>query len=670
MRFGQPQILWLLAATVPALAVFFFWSWRKRKALLQQFVQSRLLASLTVGVSATRLKIRLLALWFAVASLFLALARPQWGFKLEEVRQRGLDILVAIDTSRSMLATDIRPNRLARARLAALDLLQLAKTDRLGLIAFAGSAFLQCPLTLDEDAFRQSLQALDVGVIPQGGTALTEAIQTARDAFKKEADNFRVLVLITDGEDHEEGAIEAAKKAAKDGIKVFTIGVGTAAGELLPSVDDKGQKAYVKDDDGNIVKSRLNELILQEVATATGAFYLPLQATKTMQTLYERGLAPLPKSEIATTLSRRYYERYQWPLAIAIALLIFEMLLPEQKKVRKPAPKASSGATATTLALILCLLAFSSHHAIAQGAASKALKHYQQGNYGTALKEFEALSRENPKDSRLLYNAGTAAYRNHNFESATENFRAATLAEDIALQQNAYYNLGNSLFQLGEQQADPKDRAKNWELAIKQYETALKLKNEDADAKHNLEFLRKKLEELKQQQKDQNKDQQDEKDQDKDQNKDEKKDQQNKDQKDQQKQDKNQDQKKQDQKDPSKKDQDQKDQQEPQEDSKDQKQDQQSKPQDDPQKEQKDGQKDPQKSEDDKKKDDASKGSKAGEKKPNDPQDQQGNDAQAIPKGQMSQEQAQKLLDSSKSDEKALIFQAPRKSSARIFKDW
>lgn len=670
MRFGQPQILWLLAATVPALAVFFFWSWRKRKALLQQFVQSRLLASLTVGVSATRLKIRLLALWFAVASLFLALARPQWGFKLEEVRQRGLDILVAIDTSRSMLATDIRPNRLARARLAALDLLQLAKTDRLGLIAFAGSAFLHCPLTLDEDAFRQSLQALDVGVIPQGGTALTEAIQTARDAFKKEADNFRVLVLITDGEDHEEGAIEAAKKAAKDGIKVFTIGVGTAAGELLPSVDEKGQKAYVKDDDGNIVKSRLNELILQEIATATGAFYLPLQATKTMQTLYERGLAPLPKSEIATTLSRRYYERYQWPLAIAIGLLIFEMLLPEQKKVRKPAPKPTSGAATATLALALCLLASSSHHAIAQGAASKALKHYQQGNYGTALKEFEALSRENPKDSRLLYNAGTAAYRNHNFESATENFRAATLAEDIALQQNAYYNLGNSLFQLGEQQPDPKDRAKNWELAIKQYETALKLKTEDPDAKHNLEFLRKKLEELKQQQKDQNKDQQDEKDQDKDQNKDEKKDQQNKDQKDQQKQDKNQDQKKQDQKDPSKKDQDQKDQQEPQEDSKDQKQDQQSKPQDDPQKEQKDGQKDPKKSEDDKKKDDASKGSKAGEKKPNDPQDQQGNDAQAIPKGQMSQEQAQKLLDSSKSDEKALIFQAPRKSSARIFKDW
>ena len=332
MRFGLPQLLWLMAVLLPLLLILLFWSWRKRQALISQFVQSRLLSTLTDGVSISRLRLKWTLITLAVTSLFLALARPQWGFKLEEVKQRGLDIIVAIDTSRSMLATDIKPNRLARAKLAAQDLLKLAKHDRLGLIAFAGSAFLQCPLTLDEDAFRQSLNALEVGIIPQGGTALTEAIQAARTTFKKETDSFRVLVILSDGEDHEEGVMDAVKAAAKEGIKIFTIGVGTPAGELLPQLDNSGSRSFVKDDEGNIVKSRLNESMLQEIATESQGFYLPLQATQTMKTLYDQGLAPLPKSEIASTMSRRFFERYQWPLSIALICMILELLLPEFKR--------------------------------------------------------------------------------------------------------------------------------------------------------------------------------------------------------------------------------------------------------------------------------------------------------------------------------------------------
>jgi len=177
-------MLWLLAATVPLLVWFLWWAWRKKQTLVAQFVQSRLLAQLTVGVSQARLKIRLVLIVFAVGCALLALARPQWGFDWEEAKQRGLDIVVAIDTSRSMLAEDVRPNRLARAKLAALDLMKLAKSDRLALVPFAGAAFLQCPLTLDDDAFRQSVEALVVGIIPVGGTALTEAIETAQTAFK------------------------------------------------------------------------------------------------------------------------------------------------------------------------------------------------------------------------------------------------------------------------------------------------------------------------------------------------------------------------------------------------------------------------------------------------------------------------------------------------------
>src|SRR5438128_7126825 len=238
MRFGNPQVLWLLLVTVPLLAWFLWWAWRKRQTLIAQFVQSRLLAQLTVGVSPLRQKIRLALVVFAVACALLALARPQWGFDWEEAKQRGLDIVVAIDTSRSMLAEDVRPNRLARAKLAALDLMKLAKSDRLALVPFAGAAFLQCPLTLDDQAFLQSVDALEVGIIPVGGTALTEAIETAQTAFK-EGENFKILVLFTDGEDHDSGALAAAEKAAKAGLKVFTIGLGTANGELLRATDEQ-----------------------------------------------------------------------------------------------------------------------------------------------------------------------------------------------------------------------------------------------------------------------------------------------------------------------------------------------------------------------------------------------------------------------------------------------
>src|SRR5438876_1304367 len=207
MRFAHPQILWLLAVFPPLMLAFFWWSWRKRQQLITQFIQSRLLPALTVGISPARLKLRLASLVLAVICIILALARPQWGFDWEPTKQRGLDILVAIDTSKSMLAEDIAPNRLTRAKLAALDLMQQAKSDRLGLIAFAGTAFLQCPLTVDDTAFRQSVEALDVNIIPQGGTALAEAIEAAMTAFK-EGDNYKTLVLITDGDDHDSGALE------------------------------------------------------------------------------------------------------------------------------------------------------------------------------------------------------------------------------------------------------------------------------------------------------------------------------------------------------------------------------------------------------------------------------------------------------------------------------
>jgi Ca-activated chloride channel family protein len=338
MSFANPHMLWLLLAIPPALLAFFWWSERTRQRLLTQFIQARLLPGLTVGISVTRQKIRVGCLVLAVVCLILALARPQWGFDWEEIKQRGLDIIVAIDTSKSMLAEDISPNRLARAKLAALELMQRAKSDRLGLVAFAGTAFLQCPLTIDDAAFRQSLEALDVNIIPQGGTALAEAIQTALTAYK-EGDNYKVLVLLTDGEDHDSGALEAAEAAAKEGLRIFTIGIGTTEGELLRVKDAQGHSDYVRDEQGNVVKSHLNEKLLQQIAGATdGGFYLPLRGAKAIDTLYDQGLAKLPKAQHQEKFVRRYHERYHWPLAAAIVLLLVELLFPERKRELRARP--------------------------------------------------------------------------------------------------------------------------------------------------------------------------------------------------------------------------------------------------------------------------------------------------------------------------------------------
>lgn len=343
LRFEHPDILWLVPVVIGLLAWFLLWSWRKRQQLINVFVKSRLLAQLTVGVSVRRQLIRMLFMVAASAFLLVTLARPQYGFHWEEARQKGLDIVVAIDTSKSMLAADIAPSRLERARLAALDLMDIAKRDRLGLVAFSGTAFLQCPLTMDNEAFRQSLNALSTSIIPQGGTALNAALDTAKTAFDVSNENYRAIILITDGEDHEEGVVKAAEVAAAQGYRIFTVGVGTPAGELLQITDSEGRKSYLKDESGNVVKSSLNENLLRQIATSGQGAYIHLRDTSSLELLYQSGLEPLPKGELSSRLTRKYHERFQWPLALAIICLISEVFIVDQKKVNRPDGPIRSG---------------------------------------------------------------------------------------------------------------------------------------------------------------------------------------------------------------------------------------------------------------------------------------------------------------------------------------
>ena len=492
MRFEQPHLLWLLLVLPPALALFFWWASRRRQQLLAQFIQARLRSALTVGVSPARRKIRPGCLVLAVALLIVALARPQYGFDLQKIEQRGLDIVVAVDISKSMLAGDIAPDRLERARLAALDLMQRAKPDRLGLVAFAGDAFLECPLTFDNTAFQQCIQALNVNTLPQGGTAIATAIQTAQTAFK-ESGHYNVLVLFTDGEDNDGGALAAAQAAAQAGLKIFTIGIGTPQGDLLRVTDANGNSDYIRDRDGNVVKSHLNETLLRQIAAATGGFYLPLRGANTVESLYEKGLAPLPKSEGEERLVRRYHEQYHWPLAAAMLLLLAEMFLPERKRstVQSPQSKVKVPVMAALVGIWLVPIA-------APASPSSALREYRAGNYTNALQEFARLAQANTNDLRLVFNAGTAAYRATNFDAALTDFQRATWSPDLKLQQQAYYNLGNTLYRQGELKFEPDTASldameETWQQAVKGYEHAAELNTNDADAACNLAFVKRQM---------------------------------------------------------------------------------------------------------------------------------------------------------------------------------
>ncbi len=491
MRFEHPSLLWLLLIAVPGLTVFFWWAWRKKRQLISQFVQSRLLANLTVGVSAQRQKMRLGLIVAAVGLLIIVLARPQWGFDWEEARQRGLDIVIAIDTSRSMLAEDVSPNRLQRAKLAALDLKRIAKTDRIGLVAFAGSAFLQCPLSLDDEAFRLSVNALDVNIIPQGGTALAEAIQTAQAAFKEKNDNHKILVLFTDGEDHDGQAVEVAKRAAKEGMRIFTIGVGSANGELLRITDARGRSDFIKDSQGNVVKSRLDENLLRQMAQSADGFYMLLSGANTMDLLYERGLAPLPKAEFSARRIQRFHERYQWLLGLVMLLLLLEMFLPERKPFKRTA--AMVNAPNAELRKAITLFAVIVLPSLAFASPSAALKSYKAGRYDSALREYQHLLVKNPNDLRLQFNAGAAAFQTGDYSVALSHFNAALANTDLTLQHHAYYNIGNAQFRLGEAAPEWEERQKLWEQAVRSYRNALVLRTNDMDTAFNLELVNLKI---------------------------------------------------------------------------------------------------------------------------------------------------------------------------------
>lgn len=325
---------------VPLGIAFFVWAFRRRERDLARFVDAALLPTVAPDLDPRRRRARAALCVLAIGLIVVALAGPMWGFRWQEVRSEGIDLVIALDTSKSMLATDVAPNRLARAKLAIQDLLSELGGDRVALIPFAGSSFVQCPLTLDRDAFRETLESVEVGIIPRGGTNLPAAIESALEAFEGRQGNHQAIVLITDGESHEGDLDEAVKRATERGVKIFTVGIGTASGELIPSEEG----GYLKDRKGQVVKSRLDEETLQKIAIDTGGVYLHAAGVDLgLGALYRDHIATMDKRELESTMERRYEHRYQIPLLAALLLLAGELLIGEKASRRRARSKERGG---------------------------------------------------------------------------------------------------------------------------------------------------------------------------------------------------------------------------------------------------------------------------------------------------------------------------------------
>jgi Ca-activated chloride channel family protein len=330
MQIGSPNSLWWLLA-VPVMIVFLVWAYRARRRALKCF--AALPDSLTASVNRTARRWKAVSLVAGVLFAALALAQPRWGFEWREVKRKGVDIFVLLDVSKSMLTEDVRPNRLTQAKFGVEDLLQKLQADRVGLIAFAGTAFVQCPLTVDYDAFRMTLRDADPRVIPRGGTAIGAAIRTALKGFEAGEGRDRAIMLITDGEETESDALAAADEAAKAGVHIYAIGVGTAEGELIPVREDGKPMEFLKDREGKVVKSRLDEAALRQLAQKTQGIYVRSAAGDFgMDTVYERGIGQLQRKEAEAKLQKRYFERFQWPLGIAFALLVLDSFVSDRRK--------------------------------------------------------------------------------------------------------------------------------------------------------------------------------------------------------------------------------------------------------------------------------------------------------------------------------------------------
>ena len=334
MHLADPQflhLLWLL----PLLTIFYIWSFRQKRKALLRFAEAGLIGQLVRGIGTGKQKLKVVTFLLFLLFTVLALLRPQWGTKLETVRRTGVDIIVALDTSLSMETQDVVPGRLDKAKHEIRALIDALQGDRVGLVVFAGTSLVNCPLTIDQNAVKLFLDVVDTQAIPRPGTNIGDAIRRGIQAFDTPDRRHRVMILVTDGESLEGDPQAAAEEAKQAGVVIYSIGVGTAAGEPIPLRDERGNvTGYKKDETGSVVVSRLDEETLRQVSSTTsGQYYRATPAEEEVEKIVQ-AVSGMDRKEFESKVYLTYVDRFQIPLGIGLFFIFVESLISDAKSAR------------------------------------------------------------------------------------------------------------------------------------------------------------------------------------------------------------------------------------------------------------------------------------------------------------------------------------------------
>jgi Ca-activated chloride channel family protein len=482
MTFANIWILHFLWA-LPLIAFVLMVQHRRRQRALVRFAEQTLLKRLTPEDHKGKRFLKALLILFALTILIFALAGPRWGSHYQEVSRKGVDIMMLVDVSRSMMVEDVKPNRLERATREIIDFLKVVEGDRVGLTVFSGAAFVQCPLTLDYAALEMFLNVLQPGSLPVPGTDLGTAIETGLSAFDAKAETDKVMLLITDGEDNENRGLGAARKAADQGVKIFVFGMGDPSGGPIPT--GNGQGGFKKDKDGNLVLSRLDEKTLQDIANETGGGYVRSMAGDLdLDILYFDGIKQ--KTQAQTLKSGKikvYEEHFNLFVLAAFLLLFFEDLLDNKQR--------ANGKRNFPFFMVTLVFGLTPWLCIAPATAAEsgdAL--YRQGRYEEAAHVYAQQDMDHPKDIRFRYNRGCADFQNGQYAEASAAFSSVMIrTENADVRFKAAFNLGNTAFKQGD-----------YASAATYYKQALAEHPSSENARYNLELSLRAREKEKQEQ--------------------------------------------------------------------------------------------------------------------------------------------------------------------------
>lgn len=513
-RFEDPIYLWLLVL-IPVLALIRFVTYRSQKKKLRKFGDPKLLKELMPDVSLFRPSVKFWMLQAALALLIIMLARPQMGTKISQEKRTGIETIIALDISNSMLAEDIVPSRLDRSKMMVENLVDHFTNDKIGMIVFAGDAFVQLPITSDYVSAKMFLSSIDPSMIATQGTDIATAINMATSSFTQEEGIGKAIIVITDGEDHEGGALEAAEAAKKKGMRVYVLGVGSSNGAPIPI---PGTGDYMKDNTGNTVMSALNEEMCKQVAAAGGGVYIHVENNSAAQQQLDNELDKLSKKETSTTVYSDYDEQFQAFGILALLLLIIEILLLDR---RNPLLKRISlFGSKKAVAAMLLLMAVSASAQSDRQYVRQGNKQFQTGDFANAEVSYRKAIEKNPRNPQAVYNLGNALLAQNKDSAAVVQFESAAKLETNPMRKyQSFHNLGVIC-----------QSHKMYGEAIEAYKNALRLNPDDDETRYNLVLCQRQKQ--KQDQNQQNQDQQNKDDQKKDDKKDQ---QQDKDKQEQQK---------------------------------------------------------------------------------------------------------------------------------------